>query len=158
MEEEKKAKKPVYKKWWFWVIIVLVVIIGVGGTGKKDNNTKQTSSQETQKQEEILEVDYKVLYQEYQDNAINADSKYRDKILKLTGAVDNINREIAGNPYITFKVGDKNSFKDVRITFKKSEEEKVANLKKGQTVTIKGKCSGQLATGTVSLNDCEIIE
>lgn len=128
---------------------------------EQKQNEQTTQPKEEIKQEErkdYMEVDYEVLYQDYQDNAINADAKYRGKVLKLTGKIHDINREISGNPYITFRVGGQYSYKDVRITLKKSEEAKVTKLSKGQTVTIKGKCTGQLVTGTVSLNDSEIIE
>lgn len=152
--------KPIYKKGWFWaIIIVLIILIGGTASTQKTDPTSNSSEakQAEKKEEEILEVDYNVLHQEYQENAIAADAKYKGKILKLTGPVDDINREIAGNPYITFKVGDQYSFKNVRITFKKAEEQKVSTLKKGQSVTIKGKCTGLLLTTTVSLNDCEIM-
>ncbi len=151
--------KPLYKKGWFWAIIIVVIIVigGTASTQKTDPTSSQSETKQTAKEEEVLEVDYNVLHQDYQENAIAADAKYKGKILKLTGPVDDINREIAGNPYITFKVGDQYSFKNVRITFKKAEEQKVSTLKKGQSVTIKGKCTGLLLTTTVSLNDCEII-
>ena len=74
------------------------------------------------------------------------------------GSVYEIDREIMGNPYITFNIGGKYSFKDVRLTFKKSEESKVAKLTKGQTVTIRGICQGTLLSTTVLLTDCEIVE
>lgn len=155
------GKKPIYKKWWFWLIII-IVIVGIGGSAGKNNsndNTTQTSSstatQQNTKTEELLEVDYKVLYNDYQENPISADTKYKGKILKLTGIVDTIDREIAGNTYITFKI---DYLKDIRITFKKSEESKVAELKKGQSVTIKGECTGTLLSTTVALNNCEIID
>ena len=105
-----------------------------------------------------MEVDYTILHQEYMDNPIAADAKYKGKILKLTGVVEDIDREIAGNTYVTFNIGGQYSFKNVRITFKKSEETKVAQFKKGQTITIKGKCNGTLLSTTVSLIDCEVIE
>lgn len=160
-----KVKKKVYQQWWFWVIIV---IIGLGIIGSLGSDTTQTTSSSASKsntvqtssksEEEIIEIDYNVLYKEYQDNAIAADAKYKSKTLKLTGEVYDIDREIAGNTYITFNIGGQYSFKNVRITFKKSEESKVAQLKKGQKVTIKGKCTGTLLSTTVALNDCEIIE
>lgn len=159
-EQVQKEKKPLYKKWWFWLIIILIVIAVGGASSNKDTDTTSSKVGEKQftKTEEILEMDYNVLYQDYQDNAIGADAKYKGKILQLTGLVDDINREIAGNPYITFRIGDQYSFKNIRITFKKSEEEKISRLAKGQSVTIKGKCTGLLLTTTVALNDCEIIE
>lgn len=158
-----KTKKQVYQKTWFWILIVFLILIIIGMMSGNDNqNTVSTGSLNTEKKEEVkekvIEVDYEKLYQEYQDNAIAADGKYKGKVLQLKGKVDNINREIAGNPFVTFSVGGEYSFKDVRLTLKKSEEEKVSKLTKGQTITVKGKCSGQLVTGTVSLYDCEIIK
>lgn len=159
MEENvQKQKKPVYKKWWFWIIIIVIIGVIAGSQGG-DSSMKQTStSTDQQKQEKITEVDYTILHQEYMDNPIAADAKYKGKILQLTGKVENIDREIAGNTYITFNIGGQYSLENVRITFKKSEETKVAQLKKGQTVTIKGKCTGTLLSTTVALNDCEIVE
>jgi len=159
-----KDQRNFFQKHVILTIILAVIVLGIafGGSGdNKTNNTVATSTpttqgdQQEQKAEELLEVDYKVLWQDYQDNAIGADAKYKDKMLKLTGEVEDINREIAGNPYVTFKIG---TLQNVRLTFKKSEEEKISQLSKGQTITIKGKCSGLLITSTVSLNDCEVIE
>lgn len=158
---EQKTKKPIYKKWWFWLIVIVIVVGIASSTGETQNNeTKPTSTSTNveEKKEELLEVDYKVLHQDYMDNPISADAKYKDKMLKLTGVVDNIDREIAGNTYITFHIGDQYSFQDVRITFKKSEESKVAQLKKGQNITIKGRCQGTILSTTVSLMDSEIVE
>lgn len=148
----KKEKKPIYKKWWFWVIVVLV-IAAIGAGSSSENNNANTAVE--QKQEEIMEVDYNTLYQEYMDNPISADAKYKNKTLKLTGIVGSIDREIDQRTYITFDIGP---LENIRITFKKSEESKVATLSKGQTVMIKGKCAGTLLNTTVALDDCEIIE
>lgn len=141
-------------------IIVLGVIVGVTGesSNTEADTAKTSSTVGQQKNEEIMEVDYTILHQEYMDNPIAADAKYKGKILKLTGVVEDIDREIAGNTYVTFNIGGQYSFKNVRITFKKSEETKVAQFKKGQTITIKGKCNGTLLSTTVSLIDCEVIE
>lgn len=143
------------------VVLLLIVIVAASGGDSSNNNTNSiatsTTPNEQQEVEELLEVDYKILWQDYQDNAIGADAKYKGKLLKLTGEIEDINREIAGNPYVTFQAGDY-SFYNVRLTFKKSEEEKISTLAKGQQITIKGECAGLLLTSTVSLNDCEIIE
>lgn len=53
---------------------------------------------------DAMKVDYKVLHKEYMDNPIAADEKYKGKILELTGPIDTIDREIAGNPYVTFEI------------------------------------------------------
>ena len=170
-----KVKKQFYQKAWFWILIVFAFIVFVGIIGSSSDNTNivssnptnqeqektnntNTTTQEEEKEDNVMKVDYEELHQEYMDNPIAADAKYKGKILELTGEVYTIDREIAGNPYITFNIGGEYSFQDVRITFKKSEEEKVTKLKKGQEVTIRGECRGTLLSTTVSLDDCEIVE
>ena len=155
-KHEGETKKPVYKKVWFWIIVVVAIIVIGSQLGDKANTiTTGTNASGTEtKEEEMITVDYSVLYQDYMDNPIAADTKYKGKTLKLTGTVGTIDREIAGNTYITFDI---EFLKNIRITFKKSEESKVAELKKGQEVTIKGVCQGTLLSTTVALDDCEII-
>jgi len=89
-----------------------------------------------------MEVSYQKLYKDYSENAIRADSLYKGKLLKLTGKVADINREIAGEPYVTFAIDD--FIKNVRLTFQKTEESKIADLRKGQTITVEGTCGGLL--------------
>ena len=140
-------KKPVYKEWWFWLVIVWVsivatVIVSNSDTDKTNNVIEVSETPKTviytqePKIDEIYEVDYNVLFQDYQDNPINADAEYKGKILKLTGQVYNIDREISGNPYVTFNIGGNYSIKNIRLTFKKSEEEKITQLSKGQSINV----------------------
>lgn len=159
----------------FIIIIICFVIIGVNSskstttntTSNQVNSTKETNTQQQEKPKEVIkekvvetkeenkaiEVNYKTLHQDYMDNPINADTKYRYKLLRLTGNVKTIDREILGNTYVTFELG---FLEDVRITFKKDQESKVAALKKGQKITIEGICNGTLLSKTVGLSDCEL--
>ncbi len=159
-----KTKKKIYQQWWFWLIIIILVMGVIGmATGESSENVATGSNTNKQKQdnkteskiEDIMEVSYKTLHKDYMDNPIAADAKYKGKKLQLIGEVYNIDREIAGNTYITFYI---DFLQDVRITFKKSEESKVAKLKKGQKITIKGECTGTLLSTTVALKDCEIVK
>lgn len=100
-------------------------------------------------------VDYKTLYKDYEDNAISADKKYRDKKLVLTGAIANIDRDIAQSPYITFNV-DEYGAKSIKMSF--DNDDTVAALKKGQKVTVVGTCGGTFASVVVVLNDCSIVK
>lgn len=102
-----------------------------------------------------ITIDYKTLHKEYMDNPIGADEKYKGKKLILTGKIDSIDREIAGNPYVTFSIS---TFENIRITFNKAEESKVAKFKKGQTIKIIGECRGTLISTTVSMDNCLIVE
>lgn len=103
---------------------------------------------------DYMTVDYKQLYKDYEENAIKADGKYKDKLIQITGKVDDIFREVMGHPYVTFSV-DK-YFQHVQAVFSKDEESKVAELKKGQTITVRGRCKGK--TMNVLIDDCIIIK
>jgi len=174
VQMENKKKKPLFKRWWFWAIVVIIAVGALGSNGDKDKTpTKETSKVEESNQtednkgevkktelekvlEEAIEVDYKKLHSDYMDNAIKADGEYKNKMLILTGEISDIDREIAGNPYVIFDVDG--VLNNVRITFKKSEEEKVAEFEKGQTIKIVGKCGGTLLSTTVALSDCLLVE
>ncbi len=158
---EKPAKKKSKKGCLIPLTIFgALIIIGIAlGGGEESPKTGSNDSAKTSVEiavESAEEVDYKALHQDYMDNAIAADAQYKDKMLILTGEVGDIDREIAGNPYVTFDIDD--FLHNVRITFNKDEEEKVAKFAKGQTITIVGKCRGTILSTTVSMDDCLLIE
>lgn len=103
----------------------------------------------------VMKIDYKSLYKDYNDNPINADSKYKDKKLQLTGKIANIDRDIGKNPYITFNV-DEYGAQSIKMSF--DDDKTVAALKKGQNVTVIGTCSGTFASTVVVINNCSITE
>ena len=151
-----KNTKPFYKRWWFWLIVVFV-FFGVIGRGNETSNNSTTPTKNATEiaLEKSQEIDYRVIYSDYEKNPINADSKYKDKYWKISGTVGTIDREIMGEPYITFEI---DFLKDIRVTFNKSEEEKVSKLAKGQKITVVGKCNGTLLSSSVTFEDCYLIE
>lgn len=119
------------------------------------NNAVTSVAPESKPTDDAITVDYKTLYKDYEDNAINADKKYKDKKLILTGTIANIDRDIAKKPYITFNA-DEYGAKSIKMSF--DDDDTVANLKKGQTVTVVGTCGGTFASTIVMLNDCSMVK
>jgi hypothetical protein len=103
----------------------------------------------------ILLEDYQELHKQYMDNPIAADKLYKGKIMLFEGKIDDIDREIAGNPYVTFSVDD--FFQNIRVTFHKSEEDKITELSKGQTIVVLGECRGTLISSSVHFGDCLLL-
>lgn len=136
---------------------------------KKDTpNTEEKVSEKENEKAETLEiknsnndnekaitVDYKTLFQDYEDNPIAADQKYRYKKLRVSGKIKKIDREIMQHPYVSFAVKD--YFGDVTLYFSRDEEPKITKLKKGQKITVEGKCDG-LRLGNVHLSDCVLVK
>jgi hypothetical protein len=105
-------------------------------------------------QSAAIEITAGELYAAYEANQVAADAQYKDKILKVTGVVDSIGKDILDTPYITLTSGGKYEMWGVQCMFDEKYEPELAKLTKGQTVTVQGKCDGYLVN--VLLRDCAL--
>lgn len=165
---QKKPKKPYLIGLPICFALLIVGAVISPDTKNSTSNTSNTSSiipsshisseainESSNPQDNIIKMNYKTLYKEYSDNPIKADSKYKDKEIQLTGKIADIDRDIGKNPYITFNV-DEYGAQNIKMSF--DDDKPVANLKKGQKVTVVGTCSGTLVSTIVVLNDCSIVK
>jgi hypothetical protein len=96
------------------------------------------------------------LYKTYNSNQADADRLYKDKMLIVTGTVgraDTRSREALVDARHTVLV--------YCLLFAPDQEGPISRLKEGQTVTVKGKCTGRarflgMTAEQVSLRDCVI--
>ena len=145
-----KNKKPIYKRVWFW-ILVAVLVLGIGGTaggsGGSDSsstasNTDQAAEASEEKQEEpaieYQDVSVETLFDELDNNAINASDTYKDQYLSITGVLGTIDSD--GSYFALESSNDNYIFQSVSCYIKNDEQlEKVKTLSKGDTITVKGK-------------------
>lgn len=161
---QRKPKKP------YLIGLAVCFVLFIVGVALPSNNTqdkivqaKSPSSSVPSKalnkssvpEDNTMEINYKTLYKEYNDNPIKADSKYKDKKIQLTGTIADIDRDIGQNPYITFNV-DEYGTQSIKMSF--DDDKPVESLKKGQRVTIVGTCGGTFASTIVVLNDCTVVK
>lgn len=100
----------------------------------------------------IVRVSADLLQNIYSANEVNADLKYKDKDLLVTGVVTSIDRSVGSNYFLKLKGGD-NMFMSPHAKMADGFVDYLAGLKKGQSVTLFGKCDGMLM-GSVSLSQC----
>jgi len=96
------------------------------------------------------------LYSEYEANEVAADQKYEGKILRVQGTVAEIGKDVFFDtpPYVTLGVvGGFDWYLGVVCFF--NEENEVAQLSKGDTITVQGRYEGYLLG--VSLEGCYIV-
>ena len=86
----------------------------------------------------ILSADQ--LYQEYENNEIAADNKYKGKIVLISGKIQNISKDDIWNTPIII-IGSE--LFGVRCHLERSENPAVARLSKGQRVSVKGEVKGK---------------
>lgn len=99
--------------------------------------------------EKGIQLTAAALVKAYQDNEPNANALYLDKPLEIKGEISEIKIDQVGNTTLTLKSED--AFASVFCSLKKADP----NLKPGQTVTVKGICTGFLSD--VVLKDAIIV-
>lgn len=106
--------------------------------------------------DESIKITASALYQEFTDNHVGADTKYKNKMLLVTGTVYTVDKVILfGTPYVSLKAGY--TADAVTAYFSSDTVSQLTDISKGQTVRILGKCTGR-SMGTVCLDDCSIVE
>lgn len=134
-----KNKKPVYKRGWFIAVAAIVVICAIAaGSGNDSNAPVNSDGQVTENQQEVVYTEYELsqLFDDLENNALNAKNKYNKQYVKLTGELSVID---SNGDYISI---DDGGFRIIGVQcYLKNDEQKnqAATMKIGDTVTVKGK-------------------
>ena len=102
-----------------------------------------------------IEVSANDIFSSFEENEVAADEEFKGKLVKITGIVSEINSKSAlTSANVLLKV-DGPIFGCVQCNFNSENSEALANIKKGQTITIIGTCGG-LSLYNVMINACEL--
>lgn len=94
------------------------------------------------------------LFQEYSENQTVADQKFIDKILQVSGQIFEITTDQQGATVLLLSTGTNEA--GVLCTLELSESKQVSGKKVGDSVTLKGVCTGMLME--VVLNRCVVMK
>ena len=129
-----------------FIIILIIFIVGSFTVGYIIWNKPQRKVEN----EKGIEVTSAQLVKDYQANEAEANKKYLDKAIQVSGTVSDIKNNQDGNSTIMLASDD--VFAGVLCTLK----EKPVNVTSGATITIKGICSGMLSD--VRLREAVIVK
>jgi len=118
------------------LLLVLFVIIFAGYKyyNKPHIDVAETSAN--------LSIEYQSLIDEFTNNETEANSKYLDQIVQVTGPIVKLDT-VRGKLIIS--LGKEKMFGNVTCHLTAEETEKKYDLKEGQVITLKGICTGYLA-------------
>lgn len=139
---------------WLAVCMVItiqyiIIIIGI----YRDLHSSDTPA-ETADSQAVIKVSAQKLFEDYSNNELAADERYKGKTLLVSGTIDGTGDGFGDRPYLTLDSG--NMFRSIHARLEPGEANKAAQLQKGQTVKIK--CVGESsAFGSPSLSQCKII-
>lgn len=101
-----------------------------------------------------LDVQLETLLSEYKDNEVRADANYKGKVIKISGKVDDIKKDILNSPYVTVGTGKQFEIPQVQCMLRKDASGAAMQLSKGADVTVIGKVDGLMMN--VLVRDCSI--
>lgn len=140
------TKNTMNKKFKAFLIIALIIIIAGGATGYVMWNKPKRNVAD----EKGIVITASQLVKEFQTSELEANKKYLDKAIQVSGAVTEVKNNQDGK--ITITLASDDAFAGVFCTLK----EQTTEVKQGATVVIKGICSGMLSD--VRLRDAFVVK
>jgi RecG-like helicase len=140
-------------------LFILFMIIGIANSGNSSKTTSPTTTSPASNQVqppkviETIKITSPSLYAAYNANEVAADTKYKGKMLEVSGTVDDVKKDILDTMYVTLQSDE--MFGSIQCYFDNQHTSQLASLKKGQQLTITGKCDGY-SIMNVLVKNCEI--
>lgn len=135
-------KNPKKKSKGKTILIAVGILFVMGLIG----NLADSSSGSADQKPDAEVTSIKLMY-DYKTNEVSADSKYKGKILRISGCVLDIAKDITDEAYITLDSAD--GTRQVQCFFGNNEEQ-LADIKRGQLVTVQGECDGLMMNVLIS--------
>lgn len=153
--------------WIWWCLgglLVAVVLAGWWGFEMAQELIETVRPQagaerEADRQARIVVITAAQLLQEFQDDPVAADLRYRDKSFELTGVVERQGRFGGGVPFVILHAGDDNAKVKIECYFDGADaaaETKLQRLTKGQSITVSGEYDGQASN--LQVGDCVLLK
>jgi outer membrane biosynthesis protein TonB len=124
---------------------------------KADKKAKEEAEAKAKKEAEekaIIKISAVDLAEAYEENEVKADKNYKSKTVEVKGKIKEIG-VMFGQTFVVLSSGKDFSLTDIQCFFKdESEIDKIADLKKGDTITVTGVVDGK--SMNVGINKCKI--
>jgi len=121
-----------------------------------ETSEKQPEPETEQETAVMIDITIEELIDAYQQDDVNADARYNDQILALSGVVAMVSiKDGRDFQYITLAGEDQNIFRSIKCVFNQDKVVQLNGLERGQELVIAGKFRGSLTS--MSLVNCSIL-
>jgi hypothetical protein len=146
---EKKSVKFILRLFLF----IFFLFVVVKACTYHPLESEQSSSNQSPEQIKPIKISASELFNAYENNEVAADNNFEDKVVIISGKVDEIGKDIMDNPYITFYRGEY-AFSHVQCMF--DDENELMHLSRLDPIRVKGVVSGKVA-GSVLVRHCTTV-
>ena len=105
-----------------------------------------------------IEVKASDMVSAYCENTTVANNKYKGKVVQVTGTVGNIEEQWVELEGKKGSVGGGVDLLRVRVYFNDQDKGKMTTLTKGQSITVKGKCTGKGIGDSIDVEKCVLVK
>lgn len=119
-----------------------------------DSKTASNTPAQVQPAAPAFTMTAKALTDEYKQNEVAADEKFKGKTVQISGTIGEIGKNAFDQMYVSIKT-DLESM-DLQAAFDDEHKNQLVTLKAGQPVKVQGEVSG-LVMGGVTLKECKIV-
>lgn len=120
------------------VAVIAVLVIGAGVAMYMFNKPhKDIAGAEAD-----VKIGAAALFDQYSANEADANTKYLDKVISVSGTVGSINRDNAEEPSLNLNTNDMMGV--VTCQFLPDHAYELDNVQEGDEITVKGQCTGML--------------
>jgi hypothetical protein len=133
------------------LVFSIFALLSLGCSKPADTRSSTTSKPVHSEQPEHVYA--WTLTQEYEENELAADDRYKDRLLKVSGKVSNI-ADTLGN--ITVQLEGHKALVTVMCSFDESQKAAVSKLRTGKEAILIGRGDGMTGGLYVGLRDCKV--
>jgi len=134
-------------------LCVFALLGAATGDSKDKDSSSSSSSSSAASSTPDLKLSSKTLFNEYHENEVAADKKYKGKRIQVSGKVESITKDILDNNIVSL-TGD-GYFSTVMCTLE--SEDVAASLKKGSSYSLNCTCEGMIV-GSVQMKNCSLAQ
>ena len=132
-----KNKKPFFKRPIGIIIIAVIAIAIIGSFAGGGGSNDSSDSSSSEKKIEYTQYDLNEMMKELDENAANADEKYRDQYVEITGELGTIDSE--GDYFEMLPTNDEFAIIGVTCNIQNDDQlSQIKKLKKGEKLTVQG--------------------
>ena len=131
------------------VFILLLFFFLAIASGEDESEDEVADKLKTEKAIKVTSVQ---IYQDYDENEVSADNRYKDKVVEIKGTVINIRKDFSDNIVVTLNglVDNEYEIVGVACTFSKSHNNETSGLSKGDKIVVRGLCKGKIMGPRIS--------
>lgn len=155
-----EIKKSFFRRHPIWSIIggifLFFILIGIFAPKSSNTNKQVTETKQEVSTPKVPEVKVKAatFISEYNSNEVGADKKYKDKFIEITGSVHSVG-VMFDQPFVLIQGGQYDVFM-VQCMINNKNKDSVADLSKGQNVTMAGTVEGKSLH--IEVKDCQLVK